>query len=213
MMENGLLPHPVGLLDCSQAAEPGRPRRDLLRALRQTLDLGGLHLHYQPIVDVSIGRVRAIECLARWNHKDLGTIAPATFIALAERNGEIERLGEWVLVRALSQATAFISKGAPTLAINVSATQIMAPGFLPHLEQCLAQNAVPPNTLELELTESALAGNVESLRDLLVEQVHELGVSLIQGFWFAKPMAAEKIADWIRNFEERAAMARNLSRS
>jgi EAL domain-containing protein (putative c-di-GMP-specific phosphodiesterase class I) len=262
--------------------------RDLLRALRQTLDLGGLHLHYQPIVDVSVGRVRAVECLARWEHKDLGPIAPATFIALAERNGEIERLGEWVLVRALNETNPFISRGAPTLAINVSATQIMAPGFLPHLERCLAQNELPPNTLELELTESALAGNVETLRDLLVairrlkvriavddfgtgysslsylsrlpidlikvdrvfvrdfakggktiikaaltiardfgqeviiegveteemlEQVRELGVSLIQGFWFAKPMAPEEIAIWIRNFEQRAAEVRNVSPS
>jgi EAL domain-containing protein (putative c-di-GMP-specific phosphodiesterase class I) len=262
--------------------------RDPLRALRQTLDLGGLHLHYQPIVDVSVGRVRAVECLARWEHKDLGPIAPATFIALAERNGEIERLGEWVLVRALNETNPFISRGAPTLAINVSATQIMAAGFLPHLERCLAQNELPPNTLELELTESALAGNVETLRDLLVairrlkvriavddfgtgysslsylsrlpidlikvdrvfvrdfakggktiikaaltiardfgqeviiegveteemlEQVRELGVSLIQGFWFAKPMAPEEIAIWIRNFEQRAAEVRNVSPS
>jgi predicted signal transduction protein with EAL and GGDEF domain len=68
--------------------------RNLLRALRETLDLEGLHLHYQPIVDVNAGRVRTVECLARWHHERLGDILPATFIGLAEQHGEIVRLGQ-----------------------------------------------------------------------------------------------------------------------
>lgn len=145
---------------------------DLLGAILQDR----LELHYQPVIDVEAGRVRGFEGLARWHHERIGHVPPTQFVAMAERNGEIARLGQWVLRRACLDSEQ-LSKGAAKLAVNVSAQELVSPHFLRHLEQCLSLPGLRPATLELELTESALAKDLDALRDQLT-QVRSLGVSI-----------------------------------
>ncbi len=157
------------------APRPSETQRELRHGLRAALDREELHLHYQPIVDVDAGRVRSIECLARWRHRTLGDIAPTTFIALAEQSGDIVRLGEWVLWRACHEAPPSFSDIRQCLAVNVSARQLLDANFRPHLQKCLAHSGLAPEMLELEITESALMAELPRARAVL-DEIRKLGV-------------------------------------
>ncbi|HEX5209901.1 MAG TPA: EAL domain-containing protein [Steroidobacteraceae bacterium] len=146
---------------------------DLLDAIRQDR----LELHYQPVIDVEIGAVRSFEGLARWRHERIGYVPPTQFVALAERGGEIARLGRWVMRRACLDSGRLSTNGAAKVAVNVSAQELAGPGFLRHLEQCLSLPGLRPGALEVELTESALAKDIDLLRHRLT-QVRSLGVSI-----------------------------------
>jgi diguanylate cyclase (GGDEF)-like protein len=152
-------------------------QRALLRALRQAIDTDALQVHYQPIVDTNRRSVRGLECLARWQHSSLGNVPPATFIPLAEESGDILRLGRGVLWKACHEGQAFAQEHPLTLCVNVSPKQFLDPDFLQHLKECLAHSGLPPNSLELEVTETAFAGDVARLRDTLV-CIRNLGVRL-----------------------------------
>ncbi|HZT02951.1 MAG TPA: EAL domain-containing protein [Steroidobacteraceae bacterium] len=146
---------------------------DLLDAIRQDR----LQLHYQPIIDVRTGQVRGFEGLARWRHERIGYVPPTRFVAIAERGGEITRLGRWVRRRACLDSGHLSTNGATKVAVNVSAQELVSPRFLRHLEQCLSLPGLRPGTLELELTESALAKDIDALRERLT-QARSLGVSI-----------------------------------
>jgi diguanylate cyclase len=135
----------------------------LLAGLREALDRQELLLHYQPIVDVSSGRVHAVECLARWQHRTLGLIPAGVFIPLAERSGEIVRLGRWILSRACQDAAPVVAGRNLRLTVNVSVKEVLAPGFVEFVDRCLAHSGLPPQALELELTESTLAADMDRL--------------------------------------------------
>lgn len=152
-------------------------QRTMLRALRQAIAENSLQLHYQPIIDVARDRVHSLECLLRWTHATLGPIPPATFIPLAEQSGDIQELGKWVLWRACHEGLALVEDYAMRLAVNVSPLQLNDPTFLPHLKDCLAHSGLAPDCLELELTETALAGDLQRLRDTL-NSVRALGVRI-----------------------------------
>jgi EAL domain-containing protein (putative c-di-GMP-specific phosphodiesterase class I)/CheY-like chemotaxis protein len=151
--------------------------RALLDDLLGAIQRDRLEVHYQPIIDVDLGIIRGFEGLARWYHERIGHVPPSQFVAMAERGGEIARLGQWVMRRACLDAGRLSMNGAAKIAVNVSAQELMSPQFLRHLERCLSLPDLRPGTLELELTESALAKNLETLRDQLV-QVRNLGVSI-----------------------------------
>ena len=151
--------------------------RALLDDLLGAIHRDRLEVHYQPVIDVGLGTIRGFEGLARWYHERLGHVPPSQFVAMAERGGEIARLGQWVMRRACLDAGRLSMNGAAKIAVNVSAQELMSPQFLQHLEQCLALPDVRPGALELELTESALAENLETLRERLT-QARQLGVSI-----------------------------------
>jgi EAL domain-containing protein (putative c-di-GMP-specific phosphodiesterase class I)/CheY-like chemotaxis protein len=167
-----------GAADAGDAAGFSDPsERALLSDLLDAVVRDRLELHYQPVVDLETGRVRSVEGLARWHHERIGHVPPSQFIPLAERGGEIARIGRWALRRACLDAQALSTNGAPKVAVNISAQELSSPSFLQHLVQCLALPGLAPKTLELELTESALVKDIGELQALLAE-VHKLPVSI-----------------------------------
>ncbi len=133
--------------------------------LREALKANQFFLMYQPQVDVNTGRILGLEALVRWRHPTLGTVGPGRFIAEAESNGLIVPLGSWVVREACRQTRLWLDAGLtlPLIAVNLSAVQFKRPL---ELEKEIAANvtefALPPQLLELELTESVL---MEASRD------------------------------------------------
>ncbi len=124
---------------------------DLWRALER----GEMHLLYQPQVTAE-GQLHGCEALLRWTHPVLGEVAPLTFIPIAETNGAILPLGDWVLETACRQLREWQKTGLEHLnmSVNVSSRQLHDPGFVHRVCQILLTTGVAPNTLELELTET-----------------------------------------------------------
>ncbi|GAA4430195.1 EAL domain-containing protein [Acidovorax lacteus] len=142
-------------------------RAALIGDLRMAVAQQQLALHYQPQFDDS-GRLLGFEALLRWRHPERGPISPALFIPLAEESGLILELGQWVLQRGCQQLAAWHAQPALahlTLAVNVSAQQFRSPGFEQQVLDALSWSGADPGHLKLELTESMLVHDVESLID------------------------------------------------
>ncbi|MFC7408241.1 EAL domain-containing protein [Hydrogenophaga atypica] len=125
-------------------------------ALRRALERDQLSLHYQPQVSLDTGDIVGVEALLRWNHPDWGPVTPGEFVPVAESSGQIIQIGEWVLRTACQQLKAWRDAGLPdmVLAVNLSAVQFRLP-HLPEMVMALLDEAqLPPECLELELTES-----------------------------------------------------------
>ena len=155
-----------------------RNRMRIDHAMRQGLAHGHFRLNYQPQVDCASGRVVGAEALLRWHDPELGEMAPADFIGVAEESGFIVTLGEWVLVEAVRQAAQWRAHGlAIVVAVNVSALQFQKPDFVDSVARTLLDAGLPPHGLELELTESILIQDApEALTRL--QALANLGVHL-----------------------------------
>jgi diguanylate cyclase (GGDEF)-like protein/PAS domain S-box-containing protein len=129
-------------------------RRELEADLRGALAERQLEIHYQPLVDISGRRVTGFEALLRWRHPTRGMIAPNDFIPIAEANGLIVPIGEWVLRTACAEAASWPDEIA--VAVNLSAVQFGAANLTQTVISALAQSGLAPQRLELEITESAL---------------------------------------------------------
>ena len=125
-------------------------------ALKQALARGELQLAYQPQIAFADGRVTGAETLLRWHSPRWGVVAPAEFIPIAEANGLIVPIGEWVLRTALAQWRCWRTRGLPpvAIAVNLSAVQFNQPGLADHIGHLLDVHEVPPEFLELEITEA-----------------------------------------------------------
>jgi diguanylate cyclase (GGDEF)-like protein/PAS domain S-box-containing protein len=154
-------------------------RQSLEDSLRHALERNELLLHYQPKVNLSTGAIIGVEALVRWRHPERGLVAPEQFIAIAEDSGLIVPIGRWVLHEACRQARAWQVAGlAPTrIAINVSAVELRAPGFVSGIRTALAETGLDPRSLELELTETVLIEKSRTVADVLRE-LKEIGVLL-----------------------------------
>ncbi|MBD1915184.1 MULTISPECIES: EAL domain-containing protein [Cyanophyceae] len=136
-------------------------------------------LYYQPQVNVVTGVVVQMEALLRWQHPTLGLVAPNQFIPLAEENGLIVPIGEWVLRTACTQVMAWHRAGLPlvNLAVNLAARQLQHPNLVNVVTAVLNETGLPPTYLELEITETSamadMAASIERLRDL-----RQLGVKI-----------------------------------
>jgi len=130
----------------------------LARSLEQAIAGDELELHYQPLVDLASGRIVSAEALVRWKHPTLGIQRPDLFIPLAEAMGLIVPLGRWVLERAMRQSTRWRDAGLspPPIAINVSGSQLVDPGFIALVEEALRSSGADASDFELELTEGLL---------------------------------------------------------
>lgn len=147
--------------------------------LRRALERKELCLHYQPQIDLASGQVIGAEALLRWQHPELGLVAPGRFIHIAEESGMIVPIGEWVLHTACKQAVAWQRAGLPPLlmAVNLSAVQFRRGNVEQSVTQALTQSGLDPALLELELTESILIQNVEQVL-ATVKALKRLGVKL-----------------------------------
>ncbi|PPD47276.1 MAG: PAS domain S-box protein [Methylotenera sp.] len=138
-------------------------RVSLEHELRKALDLQQFQLHYQIQVDIS-GRALGAEALIRWIHPIRGMVSPFHFIPVAEETGLILPIGKWVLETACAQLNAWQKDDLTrdlTLSINVSAKQFRQDQFVSQVKNTVAQYAINPNLLKIELTESMLLDNVD----------------------------------------------------
>ncbi len=147
--------------------------------LRRALDRNEFVLYYQPQHDLTSGAVVGAEALIRWNHPERGMMAPGRFIPVAEESGLIVPIGEWVLREACNQAMAWKRADLPDLsiAVNLSAVQFKRGNVEACVLQVLDETGFDPVLLELELTESILIQDVESIL-ASVKRLKLLGVKL-----------------------------------
>ncbi|ROQ19187.1 EAL domain-containing protein [Gallaecimonas pentaromativorans] len=138
-------------------------RLALEHGLRQALEEGGLSLRYQPRIRLGNNLVAGVEALCRWHHPELGEIPPSDFIPLAEETGLISALGQWVLREALTQQKVWRQQGIILqMAVNLSARQFQDHDLPGQVTQLLRDLDLPPDALELELTESMLLSNKDN---------------------------------------------------
>ena len=136
-------------------------------------------LYYQPKVDVSSGRIVAMEALVRWDHPELGLLSPLEFIQLAEENGLIVQLGEWVLREACRQNVQWHNEGITGLrvAVNLSGYQLQHKSLLTSVRNILAETGISPDNLEFEITESVIMQNPDYAVSIL-SAITDLGIHI-----------------------------------
>ncbi|WP_162297940.1 putative bifunctional diguanylate cyclase/phosphodiesterase [Halalkalibacillus sediminis] len=146
------------------------------RELRSAIDKNQMELFYQPQVDLNTGEIVSVEALLRWKHPELGYIPPDEFIPMAEESGQIVPIGEWVLKDACKQNKTWQEEGHPKIiiAVNVSVRQFQYGNFIQKVEETLRENALDPQYLKLEITESIIQNINESI--MVMERLNELGV-------------------------------------
>ncbi|HJW24910.1 MAG TPA: EAL domain-containing protein [Rhodocyclaceae bacterium] len=143
-------------------------RLELETALRHAVVRQELLLHYQIQIDAGTNRISGAEALIRWQHPERGMMPPDTFIPLAEQTGLIEEIGAWCLETACRQLARWQAEGLPIprVAVNVSARQLRAAGFVERVMDTIRQTGIKPEQLELELTESMLSDNPGAACDI-----------------------------------------------
>ncbi|MGL5941700.1 MAG: EAL domain-containing response regulator [Waterburya sp.] len=136
-------------------------------------------LYYQPIVNIVTGKIVKMEALLRWHNPQLGLVAPNIFIPLAEKNGSIIPIGEWVLKTACTQNKTWQQMGLTPIkiSVNLSVRQFQQPNLVTVIGNILQQTQLSPSSLELEITESVTMQNTELAKTIL-KQLHEMGISL-----------------------------------
>lgn len=149
--------------------------------LRRAIEAGDFSLVYQPIVILRSRRIAGVEALVRWNHRSRGLIPAAAFIPVAEETGLIIPLGRWIMLEACRQAKSWQDSIGPdrslTVTVNITPRQLLHPRFVEDVTGALAQSAIEPHRLVLEISESGLA---RSMADALnrLRQVRALGVRI-----------------------------------
>jgi diguanylate cyclase (GGDEF)-like protein len=154
-------------------------RLTLESSLRHALERNEFRLYYQAKRDIRSGRIAGMEALLRWEHPDLGTVAPMQFIPVAEDTGLIVPIGKWVLKTACLQSVAWQKEGLPPLsvAVNMTARQFSDEYLLQDLTSILKDTGMNPHLLEIELSESLLIHDVETTLRILTG-IKSLGVRI-----------------------------------
>ncbi|UCJ18823.1 EAL domain-containing protein [Pseudomonas sp. MM211] len=141
-----------------------RRRRELEKDLRDALALNQLHLVYQPQISFRDHRVVGVEALLRWQHPQHGLVAPDLFIPLAEQNGSIIAIGEWVLDQTCRQLREWHDQGYSNLrmAVNLSTVQLHHAELPRMVNNLMQMYRLPPSSLELEVTETGLMEDIST---------------------------------------------------
>ena len=144
-------------------------RLTLESSLRHALERNEFLLHYQAKREIASGKITGMEALLRWEHPDLGTVAPMQFIPIAEETGLIIPIGKWVLTTVCVQSAEWRKQGLPALsiAVNLTARQFLDEQLLTDVTSILAETDMDPHLLELELNESVLIHDVENTLRIL----------------------------------------------
>ncbi|MDE1184228.1 EAL domain-containing protein [Paraburkholderia sp.] len=160
-------------------AEHARYRLALEACLRSAIESREFRLAYQPCVDAHTGELIGVEGLLRWNSAQIGTVAPAQFIPVAEETRLIVPIGAWVIEEACRQIAEWRRDGWHELrvSINLSAIQLGDPDLIDTLRNSLAAHQVPPAQLELEITETVLMDNADVYLEA-IDAIRALGVRL-----------------------------------
>ncbi|OGO79274.1 MAG: hypothetical protein A2Y23_01500 [Clostridiales bacterium GWB2_37_7] len=147
--------------------------------MHHALEKNEFVLHYQPQVDITTGRIVGTEALIRWNNPKLGIISPAKFIPLAEENGLILPIGDWVLKTACAQNKKWMELGYDPIyiSVNISALQIHQSDFVDKISQVLYETQMEAKYLELEITESIAMEDTET-RIKILEVLRNMGVRI-----------------------------------
>jgi len=154
-------------------------RTNLERDLQFALERNEFHLCYQPQINLSSGKVIGAEALIRWNHPQRGNVSPEIFIPIAEDNGLIEPIGEWVLRTACSQYTLWKNKNInlKRMAVNVSSRQFIQKDFVAMVNRVLVETDMSANNLEIEITESLLMEDrIDTIT--ILHDLSNMGISL-----------------------------------
>jgi diguanylate cyclase (GGDEF)-like protein len=147
--------------------------------LRQALAAGAIRAEFQPIVEIATGRIRGFEALARWTHPTRGEVSPAEFIAVAEDSGQIAALGDRILQQACEALAGWRAAGLAAdvrLSVNLSRAQLLSEELPRRVQEVLCQWSVPPDALQLEVTET-IAMEVSGLGKAL-QRLRTVGVRL-----------------------------------
>lgn len=152
-----------------------RARRNLASDLRLAIERHELTVYYQVQTSVHTGEITGYEALLRWKHPERGFIPPSEFIPLAEENGLILQIGEWVLHEACQTAAGW--EPQYKVAVNLSAVQLAHGGLPGYIMQVLLETGLQPERLELELTESAILNDKERSLHVL-RQIKNLGINI-----------------------------------
>ncbi len=157
-----------------------RKRRKMENYMYQAVANNELRLYYQPVVDAKSSQLIGAEVLMRWDSPQLGFLPPNEFIPLAEDNGLIMKFGEWAIREACRQHQEWQQLGLEliTIAVNLSGLQFNQPGFVPMVQEILAEyKIVNPEFLIFELTESVIMADTEKVFDKLW-QIKKMGIKL-----------------------------------
>lgn len=147
-------------------------RKSMERDLRSDLANDRLQLHYQPQINLTTGAITGVEALVRWEHPERGWISPSEFIPIAEESDLIVSVGEWVLATACRQAVLWPDI---TMAVNLSPVQLQRSDVVGMVLSTLNETGLPPQRLELEITESALLHDDQAAIETL-QQLRSIGV-------------------------------------
>jgi EAL domain-containing protein (putative c-di-GMP-specific phosphodiesterase class I) len=136
-------------------------------------------LHYQPQIDAITKEVIGCEALIRWNHPELGMISPDKFIPISEINGLIIPIGRWVLYTACMKNKLWQDSGFKPIfiSVNLSAVQLIQEDFIDMVSDILKETGLPPEYLELEITEGIAVKNHEYISGIL-ERLKEMGIRI-----------------------------------
>jgi diguanylate cyclase (GGDEF)-like protein len=159
-----------------EMSEDATTRHRLLNDLRMALSRNEFELHYQPVIDAKTSRPCGAEALVRWRHTVEGLIFPDRFIWLAEESGLMEQLGEWILERTCTDAASWPQN--IKVAVNLSAAQFQSDKLFDVILCALVESGLPPERLELEVTESILLQNKENY-GAMIQQLKNIGISIV----------------------------------
>ena len=156
-------------------------RLRLFNELKSAIERDELILHYQPVVELSSGRLLGVEALCRWVHPVRGVVPPDQFVPVAEETGLVDVLDAWVLRRACSDGARMRALGVlpqeAYIAVNASAGNLSHPGFEATVRAALIDTGFPASALVLEVTESAVMRDPDAVQ-LVLERLHSFGVSI-----------------------------------
>jgi diguanylate cyclase (GGDEF)-like protein len=163
----------------SEMGDAAQERQSLEERLRVAIDQDALRIHYQPIYDLTRGRIVGAEALLRWQHPERGLLPPAEFLGIAEETGLILPIGTWILRTACAQNAEWGRAGYRGLriSVNVAAQQFLDPAFSQTVRSALEVSALPAPSLELEITEGSLLRDVNVTVETLA-QLKDLGVRI-----------------------------------
>lgn len=154
-------------------------KNQLIKGLSKALAGQEFMIYYQPQVSLKTGKIIGMEALLRWNSPEYGMISPAVFIPLAEQNGFINAIGEWVIRQVCEQMCKWKKSGKNSIriAINLSVNQFRQKSFWTNLENIIRENNINPSYLEFEMTESVAMNEEDNIVEVL-NRLKQLGVQI-----------------------------------